>query len=338
MTRSPPIVREQPREMPSEQGPLAPYKGSVPPAPDWFQNAIAQPCEHASVGVAGARVTYQLWGKAHDAAGHLKQGLLFVHGNGAHAHWWDFIAPFFVDDYRVAALTFTGMGDSDRRERYDMATFAEEEMAVCEHAGFFAADRAPIIVAHSFGGFVTILAGAVYGERLAGEIIVDSPVNPPERKWSGPPRTARPNKVYPTLEAALARFRLAPQQRCDNHFILDYIARHSLARTPIEGSHDCGWHWKFDPLIWNHFDVRRDPAELLRETKCRIAIIRGAESVLMPDDVRDYMSQLLNRSAPFVSIPEARHHVLLDQPIAFISALRALLADWDHSEDRRQRA
>ena len=47
------------------------------------------------------------------------------------------------------------------------------------------------------------------------------------------------------------------------------------------------------------------------------------------------MEQILDRKVPFVSIPHARHHVLLDQPLAFIAALRALLADWDHSEPNR---
>ena len=55
----------------------------------------------------------------------------------------------------------------------------------------------------------------------------------------------------------------------------------------------------------------------------------------MPDEVKDYMEQILDRKVPFVSIPHARHHVLLDQPLAFIAALRALLADWDHSEPNR---
>jgi hypothetical protein len=40
---------------------------------------------------------------------------------------------------------------------------------------------------------------------------------------------------------------------------------------------------------------------------------------------------LLDRNAPLVTIPQAYHHLLLDQPLAFISAIRALLTDWEHS-------
>ena len=80
----------------------------------------------------------------------------------------------------------------------------------------------------------------------------------------------------------------------------------------------------------------RDGGELLKAAKCRVAIIRGEESALMPDEVRDYMRSLLGHQVPFVSIPHARHHVMLDQPVAFISALRMLLAEWDHSDPHRR--
>ena len=84
---------------------------------------------------------------------------------------------------------------------------------MCEDAGMFAHAEPPVIVAHSFGGFVTMLTGALYGDRLAGMVIVDSPVNPP-----GPSGRAARTRVssrtmsIPTWPAALARFRLMPPQ------------------------------------------------------------------------------------------------------------------------------
>ncbi len=318
------LVRDQPKEITGETGPLTAYDGHPPPAPDWFRAAVAVPYQSGAVDVAGARITYQQWGRRG------APGILFVHGNGAHAHWWDFIAPYFSAHYNVAALSFSGMGDSDWRSHYHMSLFAAEQVAVAEETGLFAAARKPVIVAHSFGGFVTLLTGAEHGERFGGMVIVDSPVNPPERPQQGPSRAGRPHRIYPDLATALARFRLAPPQICDNHFLMDYIARWSLKRT------DGGWTWKFDPAIWTRFEPGRDPAELLKAARCRIAIIRGEESALMPDDVGDYMRALLGHQVPFVSVPHARHHVMLDQPIAFITALRMLLAEWDHSEPHRR--
>jgi hypothetical protein len=37
-----------------------------------------------------------------------------------------------------------------------------------------------------------------------------------------------------------------------------------------------------------------------------------------------------------VTIPEAAHHVMLDQPLAFVAAVNAILADWDHSTPNRR--
>ena len=51
----------------------------------------------------------------------------------------------------------------------------------------------------------------------------------------------------------------------------------------------------------------------------------------MPPDIADYMYEVLGRLAPVVSIPEAHHHLQVDQPLAFVAALRTLLADWNHS-------
>ncbi|MBK6660167.1 MAG: hypothetical protein IPG43_19365 [Proteobacteria bacterium] len=36
--------------------------------------------------------------------------------------------------------------------------------------------------------------------------------------------------------------------------------------------------------------------------------------------------------APIIEIPEAQHHLLLDQPLAFVAALRTLLASWRRDE------
>ena len=320
----PPVPGAKTIDFPDLETPLASLAGAPPPAPQWFAEAVAALPESRFVDVEGAAIHYLRWG---DKA---RPGLLLVHGNAAHAYWWSFIAPFLARDYNVAAMDLSGMGDSDwRAGGYTMEQFAREELKVCEDAGMFAAPKPPIIVGHSFGGFVTLLTGALYGERLSGTVIVDSPVNPPDRPRGGPPRPHRPHKIYETLATALARFRLLPPQTCENMYLLDWVARHSLKET------DGGFSWKFDPAIWRDFSIG-DLAARLRATKCRIAIFRGENSILLPPQIGEYMFNLLGRAAPVVEIPQAQHHVMLDQPLAFVAALRALLADWEHSVARRR--
>jgi pimeloyl-ACP methyl ester carboxylesterase len=307
----------------STEGPLTPFHGAVPDAPAWFSKAVSVQPESSFVNVEGANIHYLRWGDR------TKPGLLLVHGNAAHAYWWSFIAPYLAGDYNIAAMDFSGMGDSDWRKSYSVEMFSKEQLAVCEAAGMFAGTEPPVIVAHSFGGFITMYTGAVYGERLAGTVIVDSPVNPPGRPGGPPKREFKPHRVYPDMAAALARFRLMPPQACENLYIVDWVARHSL--KSVEG----GFTWKFDPMIWQDFSIG-DTANRLKATKCRIAIFRGADSILMPPEIGEYMFELLGRSAPVVTIPEAAHHVMLDQPLAFVAAVNAVLADWDHSTPNRR--
>jgi pimeloyl-ACP methyl ester carboxylesterase len=69
-----------------------------------------------------------------------------------------------------------------------------------------------------------------------------------------------------------------------------------------------------------------------------VALLRGDRSVVVPPDIAEYMYELMGRSAPVVSIPVAHHHLLLDQPLAFVAAVRTLLADWQHSIPNRRAA
>ena len=113
------------------------------------------------------------------------------------------------------------------------------------------------------------------------------------------------------------------------------MARHSLKE--VTRRRQSGFTWKFDPAIWQHFSIG-DTEMLLKATRCRIAVFRGEHSVLMPPEVGTYIFNLLGRAAPVVEIPEAQHHIMLDQPLALVAALRALLADWEHSTPHAHRS
>jgi len=241
--------------------------------------------------------------------------------------WWSVHACELSRHYYVIAPDLSGHGDSGRRETYPMEVWAEEVMAVSEDA---AAGRAPVLVGHSMGGLVSIVAAALYGaEKLTGAIIVDAPVRrpDPESVEGKGGKAFRNPKTYPDLETARAHFRLVPEQPCEHGFILDHIARHSLRQTAQ------GWTWKFDPRVFLRFSTTA-MRDYLARVSCRVALMRGEFSAIVPPETGEYMVELLNRNAPLVEIPQAHHHLILDQPLAFIAALRALLTDWEHSVPR----
>lgn len=283
--------------------------------PDWFDRALADEPESRRVECRGCDIHYLAWGQTG------APGLVFVHGGAAHAHWWSFLVPLLADNYRVAAMDLSGHGDSGRRDDYVLADWAAEVMAVAADAHI--AGR-PVVVGHSMGGFVSIGTAAAYGDELAGIVILDSPVSAPDPEMEAARQgnIFGPLKVYPDMETALARFRTVPEQAHYLPFVMEHVARHSLRRV------DGGVSWKYDPNIF--VPARSEPRELLPRVSCRVALFRAEHGLVTPE-IGEYMYDLLGRVAPVVEIPEAGHHLMLDQPLLLLTALRTLLADWEHS-------
>lgn len=300
---------------------LAAFDGHVPDAPDWFQRAIAAPVEHSRIKVDGAEIDLRAWGERG------KPGILLIHGSNAHAGWWDHIGPLLASDWRVGALSLSGMGESEWRPRYTAANFEEELFAAAEALGLFDNGK-PVFIAHSFGGIPMATAAANRGEKLRAAIYLDSGFRPQWDKNPSPPPAFKARE-YPDVPSALARFRLMPPQSCDNLFIADYIARHSLREITTEDG--TAYSWSFDPDLWAKMTIGWEGWESIPLAKCPIAFISGQESASITAETVAAQREHAPEGTPFISIAEAQHHVMIDQPLALVSALRALLTVWPSS-------
>jgi len=320
---------------PEVQAPLAAFKGAEPPAPQWFKDAIAQEPERNFVESLGTKIELLTWGDVG------KPGLLLVHGNSAHADWWSFIAPYLAADYRVASMSLAGMGASEWRERYAFSDFAHDAEACARAAGLYKGGRKPIYIGHSFGGAQVFYAAARHPEHMAAAILVDTGFGgpPPEveaerarrrEQVRNIPTADRPSRVYATLEQALARFRLMPPQPAGNPFVADFIARRSLKRAPLPDGSGEGWTWKFDPNMWDRLD-RSSMASMAGAQAPKVAVpmvhIYGENSSIMRRR-RAAEASFLGPEVPEIEIPDSEHHVMIDQPLALVAALRTLLAVW----------
>ncbi len=319
---SPPPERSS--DDPAITSPLRPFDGARPDAPAWFHAALADAPDRSFVEVEGARIETLTWGERG------KPGLLLLHGNGAHADWYSFIAPFFSATWRVTAMSWSGMGASDWRDSYSIDQFGREALAVAEATGLFDGPEKPIVVAHSFGGGVAIRLASVSGDRLQGTIVLDNVPRPPHLRWKGPPdRADRAPPVYDSFTAALARFRLMPPQGCSNLYLVDHIARHSLKpEARPEGAE--GWTWRFDPRLWQKMDraVAMESELDLVAARCPMAFIWGEQSMLVPDEGIAFTRQFITPGTPMIAVPDAEHHLMLDQPLATVAALRSVLSVW----------
>lgn len=282
--------------------------------PDWFWEAVETEASTDSVEVDDIDIQYRRWSEPGNP------GLLFVHGHNAHSRWWDFIAPGFKDDYYTVALDMAGMGDSDHRDAYSTDSFAAEVLAVAQAANL---PDDTIVVAHSFGGIMSLRAAATEKDRFKGLVLLDSGIkHPDDDKPREPERWSRP-KVYPNMEVAQARFRLQPPQTCDNEYLVKHIARHS-----IEFDDDAdGFVWKFDEELNSRMTPTGDLVADLQSLTCRVALIYGQNSDSLSAKSAAYMKEL-QPALEVVELADAQHHLFLDQPVEFVTQLKKILDNW----------
>jgi pimeloyl-ACP methyl ester carboxylesterase len=271
-----------------------------------------EPEECLRVDVAGAGIEVLTWGERG------KPGLLLAHGSRAHARWWGAVAPLLGRQFRVASLSWSGMGGSDWRDAYSIDQQVEELFCAGAAAGLFAGARAPIAIGHSFGARAVVWAAAIRGEALAGAVLVDSAVMPNRWPTAG---AGNHDPCYETLEAALARFNLRPPQPCANLFLLDAIARASLERKSK------GWGWRFDPGYYDKH-VYADVWPALARPRCPLALVYGAHSRALGAEQLDALRRQAPAGSPFIPIADAGHHIMVDQPIALAAVLGALAQTW----------
>jgi pimeloyl-ACP methyl ester carboxylesterase len=289
----------------------------LPDAPPWFTKALEVPQTDLDLTVDGCAIHALLSGTPGSP------GLVFVHGGGAHAHWWTHISAALSSRFRVAAVDLSGHGDSGHRARYTLEQWADEVTAVAEASEF---DGQPVLIGHSMGGMVVVTAAARNG-RVAGTIVCDSPINEDDTELVPSqvrevPRQPRP---YPSEEEAVRRFRPLPDPGDSLDFVFDHVARRSV--IPTEG----GWTWKFDQSLveaWRGDPMRKGAVPYLGQVDCPFGVVR-TEYGLVTEEIGRSMGALVGRPTPVVEIPEAGHHPMLDQPLSLITVLRAILAFWE---------
>ncbi len=315
------------KELPTDIDPV--WAGDGSQLPEWFVSALKVPREEGYAEIDGARAHYFRWGDRD------KPKVLMTHGLLAHSRCFAFIAPFLAEDYDVVAFDLAGMGDSEMRGQADIAARGREFREIAEALDMFSNGQKPTIVAHSFGSSAALTAVTQSPEAFSGVVVCDLIIMRPElleEYWklsqsspgSGDPD--KPNKRYPSYEAARARYVLSPPQLVGEPFLLDYMAYHSLRR---EGD---DWTWKFSPEVFRRSNKPGEwltMGERLVKAPGRKAIVHGGKSQLFTRESVAYVRELGGNDIVMIAIPEARHHLMLDQPLAFVTVLRSILSIWE---------
>jgi pimeloyl-ACP methyl ester carboxylesterase len=214
------------------------------------------------------------------------------------------------------ALDQRGHGESAWASPPAYATqdFAGDIVGVLDRLGW----EAVVLVGHSMGGHNALACAAWHPERVRGLVIVDSrPAIPAERVAQMRERGARPPRRHPTVEAAVAAFRLLPPDTVADPALLAHLARESVVWR------DGAVSLRFDPACYAA-RVPVDGWRLLPKIAAPTLVIRGEWSPILPRPMAERLRAEVS-DARVVEIPEAYHHLVLDRPGAFVRELGEFL-------------
>lgn len=273
-----------------------------------------QPAAYTSrfVEAGGLRLHYQDYGTAG------KPPMLCLHGGAAHAHWFDFVAGAFAADYHVRALDQRGHGDSEwaNPPAYGYERYAADLAKVVEKLDL----RDFVLVGHSMGGTVSLEYAATYPGRVGKLIVVDSTLQmTPDRVAALRDVGSRQGSHYASKEEFVTRYRLRPPGTSAAPAIIRHLAQNSARQFP-----DGSWRHKFDRNVyatrettdglprWNHIKI---PALLVKAERSQ----RISPQVFAEVKARCPQVEL-------AEVPQADHHVTLDNPAGFTRAVKAFLS------------
>jgi pimeloyl-ACP methyl ester carboxylesterase len=247
-----------------------------------------------------------------------RPALCFLHGGSAHAHWFDSVVPAFADRYHVLSLDQRGHGGSDWAPvpAYATEDFADDLLGVMDAMGW----ARTTLIGHSMGGHNAMAFSAWHPARVTRLVVVDSrPAIPADRLQKMHRRGDHGPMRHETLESALKSFRLLPRETVADPRLLEHLARQGIAER--EGR----FVYRFDPAC----NGQRRPTDgwaLLDRIIAPTLLVRGEHSPVLPREMAADMLARLAR-ARLVEIPGTYHHLVLDAPGAFATALDAFLSE-----------
>ena len=284
------------------------YNARMNPLTDHGCETAARP----SFKVNGLTLRGLEWGEPGQPA------LCFLHGGSAHAHWFDAVAPAFASRYHVLSIDQRGHGESDwpADAAYATENFVSDLVAVMAAIGW---DRMAL-VGHSMGGHNALAFAGWHPDRLWALGVVDSrPSIPAARLQAMHRRGHRGPRRHESLEAAVRSFRLLPPDTTASPALLQHLAHEGIVERGGR------FLYRFDPAC-NGSRRPVDAWPLLPRITAPTLILRGEHSPILPVAMARELVGGIAR-ARLVEIAGAYHHLVLDAPQAFASALDTFLSE-----------
>ncbi len=276
--------------------PLTPEKGDAPVAieVDLYRRAIKLP---ATPG--GEPLTFSVVDAGpRDAL----RTVVFLHGFGGRAAYWQYQIEHFSGDNRVVALDLRGHGLSDApHSRYTVEELVED---VC---GILEALKVPenfILIAHSFGGALASYFMNKYPGRVEKLILIASPRRFILR-WTGRTLLRLPVPVLQAARQFVPIVRLYPPAHVVN-------AWNRNALTPWDGTN------------------------YLRRISVPTLVILGQRDLLFKQEYYRDVAGLIPGASEII-IPVSAHQVMVERPDAVNRAIDRFIGPPPKTEERARR-
>ncbi len=246
-----------------------------------------------------------------DQAAYLKAGrgpaLVIVHGVGGHKEDWKSVMTALADTHTVYAIDMLGFGGSSRNAAdLGMNAQANAVLTLLDREGVARAD----LIGNSVGGWATATFAAANPTRVNRLVLVDPAGF--EAMFQGAP----PVNLFPNSEAEMAKLLsfvlVRPETQTPEY------AREAYARFQASGERTI--EARLGPAL---FGSARLEAVMPRITAPTL-VIWGREDRLFPVALAPYITGL-TPGAKLTIIDNASHFPQIDQPEAFIAAVRSFL-------------
>jgi len=253
--------------------------------------------------VDGVRLHYELAGD-----GPL---VVLTHGLGSDLEYWTPHVDALARDCRVLRWDLRGAGASEKPPGpYDVACFARDLASLLDRVG----EPAAHLVGHSGGGVVAQRFALDFPERTKSLVLAStsSEVNEKaSRAWQRLADLVERNGFGPERDADTRAF--GPAFAAAHPDVVRELGRRARANDPAAYAATAR---AFGTYAWTS-DLARVDAPAL--------VLQGLADALTPPGGSVILSRALRR-ARLVMVPDAGHHLPIEMPALFTTAVRAFVA------------
>lgn len=252
-----------------------------------------------------------------DYGGEGPLNMLCLHGGGANAHWFDFVAPPLTQHGRVLAVDLRGHGDSNPVEPpiYTYDTYMSDLGALLQAEQM----QQPVLIGHSMGGMLAVRYTGLWPHAIGALVVCDArPVYSSEVADNLRQTGHRKSREYANQEDYIAHFRIRPDGLRAAPEVHRYIAGFGARQLP-----NGRWAHKIDRRAY----AQRETIDTLvywQRVTCPALYLRAEQSPRMTPE----RLQELQAACPHVECVEvlgAGHHLTLDQPQQTATHIQAFL-------------